>query len=78
MMRQFLDVVHQAAKLPLGVHFLAPAQREAVQPLVGHQVAEHRLHRGEAPRDHLLAVLGIAAKGPQLRGRGRIVFQPLR
>jgi len=34
MMRQLLDVMHQAEELPLAVDLLLSAQREAVEPLV--------------------------------------------
>jgi len=47
--RQLLDVVHQAVELPLRIDFLAAAQGEAVQPLVCPKVAEHRFDGGEAP-----------------------------
>jgi hypothetical protein len=47
-MRQLLDVVHQAEELPLRIHLPLSSQREAIQPLVVADVAEHRLHRGEA------------------------------
>jgi hypothetical protein len=47
-MRQPLDIVYQAVKLTLRVHFLSPAQREAIQPLVVTDIAEHRRHRGKA------------------------------
>ena len=58
-MRQLLDVVHQAEELPLRIDFLLPAQREAVQPLVVAEVAEHRLHRGEAPAIQLPSAFRI-------------------
>lgn len=54
MVRQLLDVVYQAVELPLRIDFLLPAQREAIQPLVVPQVAEHRFDGGEA-----LAVAGL-------------------
>jgi len=47
-MRQFFDVVHQTVELPLRVDLLLPAQREAIEPLVVPQVAEHRLDGGES------------------------------
>ena len=53
--RQFLDVVPQTVELPLRIDFLLSAQREAIQPLVVPQVAEHRFDGGEA-----LAVAGLA------------------
>lgn len=49
MVRQFLDVVHQAVELPLRIDLLPAAQREAVEALVVAEVGKHRLHRGEAP-----------------------------
>ena len=53
--RQLLDVVHQGVQLPLPVHLGLAAQGEAVELLVVAQIAEHRLHRGEA-----FAVFGSA------------------
>ena len=47
-MGQFLDVVHQAVQLPLGIDLLPPTEREPVQPLVVPQVAEHRFDGGES------------------------------
>ena len=47
-MRELLDVVNQAEELPLRIDLDAPAQREAVEPFVVAQVAEHRLDGGEA------------------------------
>ena len=49
MVREFLDVVHQTIELPLPVDLGSPAQREAIELLVVAQIAEHRLHRREAP-----------------------------
>ncbi len=43
MIRQLLDVVHQAVKAPLRVDFRLATQREAVQALVVPDVAKHRL-----------------------------------
>ena len=48
MMRQLLDVVHQTVKLPLRIDLGSPSEREAVELFVVPQIAEHRLHRGEA------------------------------
>lgn len=45
MMRELLDVVHQAVELPLRIAPLLLAQREPAQPLVVAQVTKHRLHR---------------------------------
>ena len=45
---ELLDVLHHAVELPLPIDFLLPAQREPVKPFVVSQVAEHRLHGGEA------------------------------
>ena len=47
-MRQFLDVVYQAVEFPLRIHLRSPSEREAVELLVVPQIAEHRLHGGEA------------------------------
>lgn len=49
MMCQLLDVVHQTVELPLRIHLPLSAQREAVQPFVIAEVAEHRLHRRKTP-----------------------------
>lgn len=48
MMRQLLDVVHQAIQLPLRIYFFPAPQCEPVQPLVVPQVAKHRFHDGKA------------------------------
>ena len=48
-MRQLLDVVHQAVELPLRIHFLLASEGEAVELFVVPDVAEHRFHRGKAP-----------------------------
>ncbi len=40
--RQLLDVVHHAVELPLRIDFPASAQREAIEPFVVPEVAEHR------------------------------------
>jgi len=42
--RQFLDVVHQAIQLPLALHFFLTAQTEAIQALGRSDVAEHGFH----------------------------------
>ena len=47
-MRQLLDVVHHAIELPLGVDFALTSEREAIEPFVVAQVAEHGLDRGNA------------------------------
>ena len=47
-MRQFLDVVHQAIQLPLHIDLASPSEGETVELFVVAQVAEYRLHRGEA------------------------------
>src|SRR4051812_28147844 len=57
--RQLLDVLYQAVKLPLSVDLASASQRETVQLLVASEVAKHRLHGGEASRDHLASVLGV-------------------
>ena len=48
MMRQLLDVVYQTVKLPLRVHLRPSSEREAVELFVVPQIAEYRLHCGEA------------------------------
>ena len=47
-MRELLDVVDQAEKLPLGVDFACSAQGEAIEALVVAEIAEDRLHRRKA------------------------------
>jgi hypothetical protein len=54
---QFFDVVYQTVQLPLCVDLVAPAQRDAIESLVGADVREHRFHGGEALRI-LRATLG--------------------
>lgn len=49
MMRQFLDVVHQAVELPLCINLILPSEGEAVELFVVPDVAKHRFHRGKAP-----------------------------
>ena len=61
MVPELFDVVHQAVQLPLPIHLLPPAQREAGDPFVVPQVAEHRFNRSEARSDHPLALCGIDA-----------------
>jgi hypothetical protein len=56
--RELLDVVHQAEQLPLRIDFLPAAQCEPALPLVVTQVAEHRLHRGKAPIAFAQTVVG--------------------
>ena len=72
-MRQLLDVVHQAVELPLRIDFRSPAQREAIESLVMADVGEDRLDRGEAPaieRAALRAVDGPAHDVGVARRRG--------
>lgn len=47
--RQLLDVVHQAAELPLRIDFSLPSRRKAVELFVVPDVAEHRCPGGKAP-----------------------------
>lgn len=61
MVPELFDVVHQAVQLPLPIDLAASAQREAVEPLVVAQIAEHRLDGGEARGDHPFAFRGIDA-----------------
>ncbi len=58
-MGQLLDVMSEAIELPLPIHLAAASQGEAIKPLVPSQVAEHGLHGGKAPSDHLPAELRI-------------------
>lgn len=46
--RQFLDVVHQAIQLPLGLYFSLPAQTEAIQTFGRADVTEYRFHHRHA------------------------------
>src|SRR5258705_9901028 len=48
-MRQLLDVVHHAIELPLSIDFALTSEREAIEPFVVTQIAEHRFDRGDAP-----------------------------
>lgn len=59
MMGQLLDVMSEAIELPLPLHLAVASQGEAIKSLVSSQVAEHRLHGGKAPSDHLPAELRI-------------------
>lgn len=61
MVPELFDVVHHAIELPLPIDLAAPAQREAVEPLVAPQVSEHRFDGGKARADHLLALVGVDA-----------------
>ena len=49
MMCEFLDIVDKAVELPLRIDFGSAAQGKAIEPLVVSKIAEHRLHRREAP-----------------------------
>ena len=40
---EFLDIVDQAEELPLALDFRPAAQREAIEPFIVAQIAEHRL-----------------------------------
>ena len=55
MMRQFLNVVHQAIQRPLPVHLLLATQAEAAELCISAQVAQDRLHRGKTARNHASA-----------------------
>ena len=59
MVSQLLDVVHQAVELPLPIDLGAPAQCEAMEPLVVSEVAEDRLDSGKARGNHALAGVGV-------------------
>ena len=47
-MCELLDVVDEAEELPLRLDLLPATERESIEPLVVADVAEDRLHRGEA------------------------------
>ena len=47
MMRQLLDVMDEAVQLPLGIDLLLTSEREAIEPLVVPDIAEHRFNRGK-------------------------------
>ena len=47
-MRQFLDVMDEAEKLPLRIDLFLSAQREAVQSLVVPDIPKHRFDRRKA------------------------------
>ena len=66
MMGQLLDVMSEAIELPLPIHLAAASQGEAIKPLVPSQVAEHGLHGGKAPSDHLPAELRIDPRLSQI------------
>jgi hypothetical protein len=48
MVRQLLNVVHQAVQIPLCADFGLAAQRESTQALVVPDIAKHRLHGANA------------------------------
>ena len=47
MMRQLLDVMDEAEELPLCIDLLLTSEREAIEPLVVPDIAEHRFNRGK-------------------------------
>lgn len=49
MMRQLLDVMHQAVEFPLRIDLALTPEREAIQLFVVPDVAEHGFHCGKAP-----------------------------
>ena len=61
MVPELFDVVHQAVKLSLPIHLIPPAQREAGEPFVVPQVAEHGFYGGKPRGDHPFAFRGIDA-----------------
>ena len=89
-LRPLLDVVDQREQLPLPIDFVPTAQREAVEPLVVADVAEHRLDRRETSaiffsteravdaRTHVLRVrvAGPACQHGDLSRLGRVGFAP--
>jgi hypothetical protein len=46
--RNLLDVVHQAIQVPLGVYFALASERESIQSLVVLDVGKYRFHRSNA------------------------------
>ena len=56
MMRQLLDIMHQAIEFPLSIYLASATQGKTIQPLVAPDIAEHRFHGGEAAGDHFLAL----------------------
>lgn len=64
---QLLDVVDQTVERPLRVDLASAAQREAIQPLVVTEIAEHRLDGGE-PSAIVTAALGAVDLAPHLAG----------
>lgn len=61
MVPELFEVVHHAVELPLPIDLRAPAQRQAIEPLVVPQVAEHQFDGGKARRDHRLALVRVDA-----------------
>jgi len=77
--RQLLNVVHQAIQLPLALYLLFAPQAETIQTFVAAYVAEHRLNHRHAMtvnRFALLAIdavlhpVGIGRAAPELQGVG--------
>ena len=48
MMRQLLDVMHQAVELPLRIDLALSSEREPVELLIVPDITEHQFHRGKA------------------------------
>lgn len=59
MMRQFLNIVHQAIQLPLPIHLGPSTQRKAMQPFVAPDIAKHGLDRRETTGDHGSTHVGV-------------------
>ena len=68
-LRPLLDVVDQREQLPLPIDFVPTAQREAVEPLVVADVAEHRLDRRETSAIFFSTERAVDARTHVLRVR---------
>ena len=64
-----------AVELPLAIDPLASAQAKTIQAFVVAQVAEYRLHRGEAPGDHRAAEFTVDAALHADQGVVRLGFR---
>ena len=60
--REFLNVVHQAIQLPLSVDLGFAAQRKTIQSFVAAQISEHGFHGGEATSDHVATRVGSSSR----------------
>src|SRR5689334_19207163 len=57
--RELLDVLYHAVKLPLAIDLHLTTQGEAIHLFVSAYIAKHRLHRGKAARDHLASTFAV-------------------